>query len=73
MCLIFLEGLQAREMWREIEVFAQRNKICQRIHKPHVIDKTVRVPNAFNAKLFFAPLHTVVMEFDVFGRGRMVI
>jgi len=38
--LIFLEDLQARKMWhrRRLRRSHQRSEICQRIHKPHVID-----------------------------------
>jgi len=42
MCLIFLVGLHAREVCvasQGIEAFALSSEICQRIHKPHIVDE----------------------------------
>jgi hypothetical protein len=53
-------------MWRRGRLRrSPAERICQRIHNPHIIDKTFPVRNTFNAELFVAPTHAVAMEFDL--------
>src|SRR5207245_5215504 len=46
---------------RDVQRWTGATRICQRICKAHVFDETFGVKSAFNAELFVATSHAVVM------------
>ena len=61
----------AATAYRDVQRRTCATSICQRVCKAHVFNKTFGVKRALNAELFVATPHTVAMQFDLFGEGRV--
>src|SRR5438552_16931634 len=56
---------------RDVERWSSATRISQCTCKSHVFDETFGVKRALNAEFFVATPHTVAMQFNLFGEGRV--